>query len=374
MIIKNAKIFGADFQFAHREVCTFGDIVSQTSDNKDVIDAKGLMLIPGLIDIHLHGAIGHDFMDANMDCLKSIASYQTLHGITSFCSATMTLSVAEIKKALVVAHQYRARQEQANLEGVYLEGPFISKSKLGSQNPLHVKQADPLVLDDLMSVQKDLIKVCTIAPEKPYAMKIIADYKKHIVFSIGHSEIDYETSLNAFRVGVTELTHSFNSMNEMLHRAPGPVGAAFEHGKVNCEIITDGVNVHPTMVKALFKLMGDEHIVMISDSMTATGLADGYFNQLGHSIVKHGKGACRQDGSIAGSVSNLYDCIKNAVLNIGIKLETALRACTYNPAKVIKVLDKVGTIEVGKRADLLLIDDELNIKKIILRGKVLDLG
>ncbi|MGN1281024.1 MAG: N-acetylglucosamine-6-phosphate deacetylase [Succinivibrio sp.] len=374
MIIKDALVF-KNGRFEKGDVCTDGELISRTSYDSVTVDAKGLYLLPGFIDLHLHGADNVDFMDADPEHLKRLARYEALNGITSFAPASMTMSRKDIRNSIESAVQFRRgcinSSDMASIEGIYLEGPFVSEKKLGAQNPDFVISPDSDTLTEFLDAGEGLIKVVVIAPEKEGALELIDRFKDRVVFSLGHSDADYDVALESMRHGLLQLTHTFNAMPPFYHRNPGPVGAASDSPEVICEIITDGIHVHGSAVRALFKMKGDDSVVMISDSMMATGLSDGKYSLGGQSVIVKGRKATLENGVLAGSASNLYDCFKNAVLNMNIPIESALKACTVNPARVLRIDHFTGAIENSYRADLLLADSELNLKGVILRGKIL---
>lgn len=384
MLIKNGLVFTKQ-GFEHKDIQIAGNTISWLKDkfddakneslinDKSVINADDCYIIPGFIDLHFHGAAKVDFMDGTLDSVKTLAAYEASCGITSIAPATMTMPLDAIKKSInsAINFKHQLNDNEASLEGIYMEGPFVSPKKLGAQNPEYVLKPNAEDLESLYEASQGLIKKVVIAPEETGALELIKAFHNKVSFSIGHTVTDYETASAAMDCGANELTHTFNAMPPLNHRAPGPIGAAFEHKSVLCELITDGVHVDKTMVNILFTLMGDDCIVMISDSMMATGLDDGEYSLGGQKVFVKGNKATLKDGTIAGSVTNLYSCFRYAVLNMGVSLESAIKACTINPARALKIDDRVGEISEGKRADLLVVDKNLKIKEIILRGSIL---
>ncbi|MBQ8023900.1 MAG: N-acetylglucosamine-6-phosphate deacetylase [Succinivibrio sp.] len=378
MLIKNGLVFtkqGFEHKDIKIEAKSIKSLSAESADTSDafVINADDCYVLPGFIDLHFHGAAKVDFMDGTLESVKTLASYEASHGVTSIAPATMTMPIDAIKQSINSALEFNRQLNdcEASLEGIYMEGPFVSPKKLGAQNPEYVLKPNAKDLESLYEVSEGLIKKVVIAPEEDGALDLIKSFHNKVSFSIGHTVTDYETATAAMKAGANELTHTFNAMPPLNHRAPGPIGAAFENKHVFCELITDGVHVDKTMVNILFSLMGDDRIVMISDSMMATGLDDGEYSLGGQKVFVKGNRATLKDGTIAGSVTNLYSCFVNAVQNMGVSFESAIKACTINPARALKIDDKVGEICEGKRADLLVVDKNLEIKEIVLRGKIL---
>ena len=371
MIIKNAKVYDSDFKFSEHEVVIDGEYLSENTSDETVLDAKDLLIIPGFIDLHLHGAFNADFMDGTDDAISTILKFEAKQGVTSVALASMTMGKETLEKAFKSAASFRPKENEASLEGIYMEGPFISPNKIGAQNPKFLKPLDLDFFKTLQKVSGNLIKCLVVAPELDGAIDFIKEVKDKVRVSLGHTNCDYQTASCAFDAGARELTHTFNAMPPMLHRAPGPIVATSENAKVLAELICDGVHVNPAMVRMAFKLFSKDNIVMISDSMMATGLENGTYALGGQKVLVNENVATLEDGTIAGSVTNLFSCFKLAVNKMGIKLEDAIKACTYNPASALNIHDKVGQIKPGFRADLLLIDNKLNLKGVILRGKLL---
>ncbi len=371
MIIKNASVLNGASSFEDKDLIVENDTISSTTSDHAVLDAKGCYALPGFIDLHFHGAMNCDFMDGNAEALKTIARYEAGHGITSISPASMTMDKKSIFKALDNALNFKPADGEASLEGVYLEGPFISERKLGAQNGSFVMQPDKAFVREILEHSHGLVKVITIAPEKAGAYEVIKEFREKVRFSLAHTDATYEDATGAFECGATELTHSFNAMNPIHHRKPGPLIAAYENqDKIFAELISDGIHIHPAIIRFVFDLFSN--VVMISDSMEATGLEDGSYALGGQKVIVKGPKATLEDGTLAGSVSNLYECFKVAVKEAKVDLIKAANACSRNPAMSIGIYDKVGSIENNKRADILIVDkNSLELKHVILRGKIL---
>lgn len=376
MRITGAWIYRDNHTFETGDICTKGERISESSEDGVSIDARGLYAIPGLVDIHLHGAVGHDFCDADAEGLGAIAEYEAGHGVLAICPATMTLDEGRLssimRTAKLFAEAQRENQGQAGIVGINMEGPFISPKKTGAQNPEYLRLPDVEMLERLIDDSGNFIKLLDIAPELPGSMELIRKFTGRISISIAHTCADYETAAEAFSLGAGHITHLFNAMPGINHREPGPVIAARECG-ARAELITDGVHIHPAIVRLAFDMFGADRICLISDSMEATGLSDGEYELGGQKVMVSGNRAVLADDkeTIAGSVTNLWDCLKTAVNEMAVPLESAVRAASENPARAIGIDRDYGSLTVGKYANIVLADRELNIRSVINRGTLL---
>ena len=329
-------------------------------------------LLPGLVDIHLHGCMGVDFCDSALregnEVLETMCDYECSNGITSICPTTMTYDEERLTKIMHKARDLKgtAGPLKDRVIGVHLEGPFISLAKCGAQNPKYIQAPNLTMLRSLQEESGGLVKLVAIAPETDGAIECIREGSE-FQFSVAHTTADYDTALSAMQAGANHVTHTYNAMPPFLNRAPGVVGAAFDNRETFIELIGDGVHVHPSVVRATFEMFGSERIVLISDSMEATGKPDGKYALGGQDVYKSGNLATLIDGTIAGSVTNLFACMKS-VISMGIPVEDAVRCATINPARSIGVDAQVGSLEVGKRADLLVCDIDLNLRCVIASG------
>lgn len=373
MIIENGLVFRDGKEFVKDTLYIQDGFFSDTADGR-VLDADGCYVIPGLVDVHFHGAAGYDFCDGTPEALSAIAAYELANGVTSICPATMTLDsgrLAEICKN--AANASRGEQSGAaagaRLVGIHLEGPFIAPEKKGAQNPNYIAAPSIELLQELYEASGSLVRLITVAPEVDGAAEFIREACGQVHVSIGHTACDYDTAVRAITLGADHLTHTFNAMQPLSHRAPGPIAAGAMADSVMAEVICDGIHVHETMIKCLLRLFGPERVVFISDSMRATGMPDGTYDLGGLAVSVSGPYAKLSDGTIAGSVSNLMQCMKHAV-SVGIPLETAVACATVNPARSIGVDDQVGSLDCGKRADCVLLDQKtLAIRQVIFKGE-----
>ena len=375
MVIKNVKVYTEKKQFTEGDVMIRdGLFVDEDCGDEEVIDGEGCYAIPGLIDLHFHGCMGHDLCDGTKEAIQEIARYEASVGVTAIAPATMTLPVDELVQILSVAAEYRKEaQEGADLIGVNMEGPFISKVKKGAQDERNIIACDVHICQRFLDASEGLVKFVGIAPEdNENAAAFIEAMKDKVNISLAHTNADYDTANAAFQAGANHAVHLYNAMPSFTHRAPGVVGAVSDNPHVNAELICDGVHIHPAVVRATFRMMGPERMILISDSMRATGMPDGRYTLGGLEVdVVGNRATLVSDGALAGSATNLMDCMKTAVKQMGIPLETAVACATVNPAKALGVYDTYGSVTPGKKGNLVLLDKELNVKMVIKDGKVI---
>jgi len=374
MRIINGRVFDLEQGFANREVCTDDTLLSQTSGDSEVLDAAGCYVIPGLVDVHFHGCVGEDFSDATPEGLQKIADYELSQGVTYLCPAGMTLPEDQLTDICKNTAAHRAKNAGgAEVVGVHLEGPFLCMAKKGAQNAAFLHDPDVPMLKRLQEAAEGRVRLVTVAPEQPGSIEFIkAAVEMGVTVSVGHTVADYDTAKAAFEAGASHATHLFNAMPPFAHRDPGVIGAAFDVPGVQAEIISDGVHIHGAAVRAAFRLFGKERMILISDSLRATGMPDGEYPFGGQMIEVHGNRATMlgHPETLAGSVTSLMGCLRQAV-SFGIPLADAVRAGTYNPAQSIGIDDRAGTLDIGKEASLVLLDQrDLSIRKIVFKGRV----
>ncbi len=366
MIIKNGLVYDEDGVFRKHDLFiddTHKITDAPTSEATHVVDAQGLYVIPGLVDVHVHGAMGHDFCDGNAKGLSSIAAYFKSHGITSFCPTSMTLPADTLKNIFQSIREVPVSKEYARIVGIHMEGPFISPAKKGAQKDSYISQPDIELFGSLSQACDGRIRLITIAPEAAGSMEFIQALHQDTVISLGHTEANYEMADKAFKAGARHVSHLFNAMPPLHHRDPGVIGAAADNPHVMVEVICDGIHIHPSVIRTIFKIFGDDRVVFISDAMRATGMEDGIYELGGQDVYKKGNRATLKDGTLAGSATNLFDCMKTAV-SFGIPLESAIKAATLNPARSIDA-DSIGCLSAGKEADVLLVDKDLNLVDVL---------
>ena len=336
----------------------------------EVIDAKGGYVAPGLIDLHIHGYLGKDVCDASEESLRTIAGGILKNGVTAFLPTTMTVDMETIRASLQVCRNLKTESEHWNgsiILGCHAEGPFISESKKGAQNPAYILKPNAAFVKEYA----DIIKIITLAPETDTddfaaIREICRD--TDVVVSMGHTSSDYETAKKSVAAGVKHVTHLFNAMTPLAHRAPGVVTAALD-SDVSCELIVDTFHVLPQFYDILWKLKGRK-LCFITDCLPAGGLPYGEYT-LGGTKIVYRDIVCRlEDGTVAGSVLGLNRGVWNVYKNSNIPLYECVNGATLNPATTIGVADRKGSIETGKDADIIIADSEFNIQKTIIGGEI----
>lgn len=370
MIIQNALVYTPDHTFVKKDLVIDGPFLSKTTGDQNKINAEGLYAIPGLTDIHLHGCVGHDFCDAAPDTLPAISSYLAKNGVTAFTPASMSFSESTLSRVFKNASSDNAAKNKALFLGINMEGPFLSEKKKGAQKAQYLSRPDAGLFRRLNKISGNRIKLVTLAPELEGSLEFIHTLRDEVVLSLGHTEADYAVSAAAFKAGASHITHLFNAMPPFSHREPGLIGAALDDPRVTAELICDGIHIHPSVIRAAFKLFSAERIVLVSDSMRAAGLDDGRYTLGGQQVTVKGRRTTLSDGTLAGSVTNLMDCLRNAV-TFGIPLEDAVRAAAVNPIRVLGESARLGSLEAGKIANVVLLDKKLNIVKVFVQGKML---
>lgn len=378
--IINGLVFHEDGSFTPDTVYICGEkIVSQevyekecstASGNEIVTDAAGNYVIPGLTDIHFHGCMGSDCCDGTVEAFQTIARYELNQGITSITPATMTMSEEVLSQICRAAKTYcdTAEENAADFCGLYMEGPFINAAKKGAQNEKYITPADTAMLNRLQDLSGNMLRTVAIAPETAGAMDFIRENNSRVNISIAHTAADYDTAKEAIACGASQLTHTYNAMPPFSHRAPGPIGAAADDDHCRAELICDGIHIHPAVVRTTFKMFGDDRIIFISDSMRAAGLADGQYDLGGQNVTVKGNLAVLEDGTIAGSVTNLMDCVRTAVHDMGIPFASAVKCAAVNPAKAVGIYDAYGSLTPGKFANIVILDKNLDIKTVLHHG------
>lgn len=367
MKIIHAEVLNENFEFVRADLEIDGGkiLALETSmpytDEETVLDCSGYRIIPGFVDIHIHGCAGVDTSDGTEEALRLMSEFLITKGVTSFCPTTMTTDKETILQAVRTAKAVMDRHEGgARVVGVNMEGPFISAARKGAQMEDFIHKPDYAFFKEVYDASGGIVRLVDIAPEEDADGAFIKEASRLCTVSIAHTTADYAAAKQSFDDGIRHATHLFNAMSGLTHRSPGVVGAVFEDGRVTAELICDGHHIHPAVLKTTFRVLGDRAVV-VSDSMRANGLPEGEAFDLGGQMVTVKEGlATLEDGTIAGSVTNLHQEVRNLV-SYGIPLETAVKAATYAPAKVIGREHEIGSIAPGKRADLVVLDENLDI-------------
>lgn len=374
MNYKNAMLYTEDFRFESGgfsvENGRFRNVLG--AQPEDAVDLGGAYVIPGLIDVHTHGNSGADFSDGETAGVEKMATYLAANGVTSFAPASMTLPYETLRKAFAAARAFVDRKvpNAAVLRGIQMEGPYFSEKKKGAQNGAYLRLPDYDAFAELNRSCGGLVRIVDVAPELEGAEDFIRRARHDCTVSIAHTDADYDAAARGIAAGVTHLTHLYNAMPALHHRKPGVIAAAAEAEQVSAEVISDGQHVHPAMIRLAFRLFGAQRMVLISDALRCCGMPDGQYELGGQQVFLSGGVARLADGTIAGSATNLYDCMLRAI-SFGIAKEDAIRAATYNPARQLGALDEVGSIADGKVADFVICDAELHRKQVCLGGKML---
>ena len=366
MIIKGGKVFQEDGSFLEQAIYINDHRLvdkAEYQDDGEVIDAEGLLVLPGLVDIHSHGAAGEDFSDGNPEGLKKILQYEKRCGITSYCPTSMTFPKERLRQ-IFASIKGAQTEEGAKVVGINMEGPFLDPVKKGAHVEEWIAAPDVAFVRELNQDADGLVRLVTLAPNMDGAEEFIKEMHGEVCISLGHTAADYDCASRAMKLGAHHVTHLYNAMQPFGHRAPGLIGAAMDDPECMVELICDGYHIHPSAIRAAFRMFGPERVILISDSMRATGMENGTYELGGQEVTVKDRKAVLKDGTLAGSATNLYGCMCKAV-EFGIPLEQAIMAATANPARSIGIFDCVGSIRIGKQADLLLVSENFELKRVI---------
>ncbi len=380
-LIKNTRILLEDSVLYDHQVVLNDNLIEDIIPNDEnvnqidsVVDGKNMYLSPGFVDIHNHGNTGSDMMDATYEALEQMAKYHISNGVTSFLAATMTNPRERILAAVKNVAEYKKNQpkQYSRLLGVYLEGPYFNALKKGAQPLADIRDPNLDELKEFILASENNLKVVSLAPELNGATKMIKYLlEQGIKVAIGHSNADYKDANDAINLGATISTHLYNGMREFSHREPGIIGACLTNGGLMTELIADGIHLHQAAIELAKICKGRDKVILVSDAIRAAGLKDGIYELGGQNVISKDGIARLESGALAGSTLNLNLAVKNMVKRFNTELVDAVKMAATNPAKAIGYDDKIGSIQKGKYADLLLFDEDINIKHIIKDGTML---
>jgi len=364
VVIKDGKILQIDQPY---------EMDNEWAD-EEVFDCEGGYLTPGLVDIHTHAAVCEDFSVSDEEGISKMLDYYANRGVTDVLATTMTEKVETLCDAATRLGDHikaetagKTKETIAHLHGIYMEGPFFGAAKKGAHDEKLLMAPDEEFFEKFRSNSDNKVKIVAVDPLQEHAMDFIEKYSKDTVISLAHTACDYEMAKKGFELGADHVTHTFNAMNPFGHRDPGLIGAALENKKVFCELICDGIHIHPSVIRVMFSTI-PERLVLISDSMQAAGMEDGVYTLGGKTVYCKAGKATLADGTIAGSVIALSDAVKRVVA-FGVEPEKAVRAATENPARSARIDKVAGYIKKGRKADLVLFDREFNVQHVFLGGK-----
>lgn len=378
MLFKNTLILGSDWEFKNGDlrvdngkITEIGELTQK--DGEEVLECNGQYLIPGLIETHFHGAMGEDSDALTDKTFDTFSKFFAKNGITSFVPGLSSNKDETVESFLTESAEYMKKTpEAAKMAGVYLEGPFISYERRGGHNPDMLQKPSPEKLQKWQKISGGIIKKTIVAPELENSTEFIkTGVECGIAVEIGHSVASYEQAINAIDNGASLSTHTFNGMEPINHRKPGVLDAVLTDDRVTCELICDFGHVSPSVAKLVILAKGDDRVNIISDSMVAAGWGDGIYHHWDGRVVTVKNGlSYTENGTITGSASNIMNGVRNLV-SIGIALESAVKMASFNPARTIGKAEEIGSIEIGKCADLVLLDNELKISGVWINGKTI---
>lgn len=374
MILKNVtmilfdRIFKGDIRIKGRHISEIEENLVE-NEKEEVLDLEGKLLIPGFIDVHIHGADGADAMDGSIESLQKISKYLASKGTTNFLATMLTSSKEMLKKVLsCIGEVQNQEMEGANIFGAHMEGPYFDVEYKGAQNEKYIKMAGMEEIQEYLSVKKDLVKLFALSPNSNNLDIIRYLVKEGVIVSVGHSAASFEQVMAAVEAGLSHATHTFNGMKGFTHRDPGVVGAVLDSDEITAEVIFDKIHVHPEAVRVLIKTKGVEKVVCITDSMSATGLPCGRYKlgELDVNVVDN-QARLSSNGALAGSVLTMDKAFRH-LLELGYNLMDAVKLTSTNVAKEFQL--NTGMIRVGKDADLVVLDEKHEVKMTIVKGKI----
>jgi len=373
MLIKNCNIIYLN-KIENGSILIENGIIKEinpiTCYDENILDANGLYVSPGFIDVHIHGAGGFDTMDGTSEAINTIAKTIVKHGTTSFTPTTMTVSIEAIQKSMKVIRILKEEgTEGAHVLGAHLEGPFVSAEAIGAQNPNYILSPSISTYNEMVRDCEDAVVSITLAPEVDGAKELIKYLsEKSIVCSLGHTNATYEQAMEAIKCGACHATHLYNAMTPLSHRTPGVVGAIFD-SDITTETISDGIHISYPALRIAYKQKGTDNVLLITDAMMACCMPDGDYSLGGQDVIVADGAARLKNGALAGSILTLDKAVKKVYKNSNLQLHEIVKMASYNGARHCNVHDHKGQIKEGYDADLILFDDDINIKKVFILGK-----
>lgn len=329
------------------------------------------VIVPGFIDVHVHGGDGADFTDGSPEMCERVLAYHARHGTTSLAATTLSASRTDLQKAVgIIGRVSQNMPRGAEIVAIHLEGPFINDERAGAQSRSAIRPADIDELETLLSAAPHLSWIVTVAPELPGARALIEHFRDRVRFSIGHTAADHAATVAALEWGATHFTHLYNAMSGLHHRDPGVVGAALTSADATAELIADGIHVHPAALRVAVTAM-PRRIALVTDSMRASGLAEGTYSLYAHEVTVAGGAARLSDGTLAGSVLTMADAVRNMIELAGLPADTVIPLATEVPARIAGASDRKGRIVRRYDADLLQMNERFEIERVWVRGDAL---
>jgi len=374
MIIRNALVYNESFRpfmgdvmIRHGHIAAMGERLDEPL--AETIDARGARLVPGFVDIHIHGALGRDVADGTVESLDAISLTLAGKGVTSFCPTTAAMPPEALEQSARAVAKYMGRERGARIQGMHLEGPFVSQAMCRALNPRHARWPS---LEEFYRLREITpISMISLAPELPGALDFARQAATVCRVSMAHTEASYEEALAAIEAGFSHAAHLFCAMLPLHHGAPGTVGAVLEDPRATAELIADGVHLHPATVRFAIRLLGEDRAVLVSDSVAAAGLPEGRYTLGGTAYHRKNNAVYLENGTLAGSSGNIFDMFRN-LMAWGIDEGAALKSVTINPAKVIGKAREFGSVAPGKIADLLLLENDWSLRSVIVNGRIFD--
>lgn len=350
-------------------ITTVDEGVPAHAEGLEVIDGKGRLLIPGMIDVHIHGANGYDMMDGTVKSIQEVSKTCAATGCTSFLVTSISSKLEDLLRMIDNVKLVAGEEQGAVIVGIHTEGPYLNVKRKGMQNEAFLRHPDKAEMENVIEQAGALLKMVTVAPELPGGMELIFYLSgRGIIVAIAHSDATYDEATEAFRLGASHITHCFNGMRPIHHRDPGLVVAAFEQPQVSLQAIVDNVHLHPAIVRLMHRVKGPDRMVLITDALQAMGLGDGEYRFGGHQVKVVGGVAQLADGTLASSTVTMNEALKNTV-ELGISLWDAVTMASRTPANILGLHQK-GRIAPGADADLVLLDEDFQVVWTMIGGNV----